>query len=104
MNFTFFIGGNSAAVVDPGSAVVTSPSSTVITTGYTEVTSDLYYSAGYLGTLKIPALNLSVKVYQGSDRKIFIRLSQGARGAAGAHLSLHGRRRSSMQKGGIHRI
>ena len=63
------IGGNSAAVVEPGSAVVTSPSSTVITTGYTEVTSDLYYSAGYLGTLKIPALDLSVKVYQGTDSK-----------------------------------
>ena len=61
------IGGNSAAVVEPGSTVVTSPSSTVITTGYTEVTSDLYYSAGYLGTLKIPALDLSVKVYQGTD-------------------------------------
>lgn len=56
------IGGNSAAVVEPGSAVVTSPSNTVISTGYTEVTSDLYYSAGYLGTLKIPALDLSVKV------------------------------------------
>ena len=63
------IGGNSAAVVEPGSTVVTSPSSTVITTGYTEVTSDLYYSAGYLSTLKIPALDLSVKVYQGTNSK-----------------------------------
>ena len=63
------IGGNSAAVMEPGSAVVTSPSSTVISTGYTEVTSDLYYSAGYLGTLKIPTLDLSVKVYQGTDSK-----------------------------------
>ena len=61
------IGGSGAAVVEPGSAVVTYPSSTVITTGYTEVTSDLYYSAGYLSTLKIPALDLSVKVYQGTD-------------------------------------
>ena len=63
------IGGNSAAVVEPGSTVVTIPSNTVITTGYTEVTSDLYYSAGYLGALKIPALDLSVKVYQGTDSK-----------------------------------
>ena len=34
---------------------------------YTEVTEDLYYSGGYLATLKIPALDLSVKVYQGTD-------------------------------------
>ena len=30
---------------------------------YTPVTKDLYYSGGYLGTLKIPTLGLSVKVY-----------------------------------------
>lgn len=35
-------------------------------TGYTEVTDDLYYSGGYLGTLKIPELGLSVKIYQGT--------------------------------------
>ena len=35
--------------------------------GYTAVTSDLYYSGGYLATLKIPAIGLSVKVYQGTD-------------------------------------
>ena len=35
--------------------------------GYTAVTSDLYYSGGYLATLKIPTLDLSVKVYQGTD-------------------------------------
>jgi len=35
--------------------------------GYTEVTDDLYYSNGSLGTLKIPAINLTVKVYQGTD-------------------------------------
>ena len=34
---------------------------------YTTVTKDLYYSGGYLGTLKIPTLGLSVKVYQGTD-------------------------------------
>ena len=34
---------------------------------YTAVTKDLYYSGGYLGTLKIPTLGLSVKVYQGTD-------------------------------------
>lgn len=36
-------------------------------TGWTDVTSDLYYSGGYLGTLKIPAIGLTVKVYQGTD-------------------------------------
>ena len=36
-------------------------------TKYTAVTKDLYYSGGYLGTLKIPAIGLSVKVYQGTD-------------------------------------
>ena len=35
--------------------------------GYTSVTSDLYYSAGHLGTLSIPAIGLTVKVYQGTD-------------------------------------
>lgn len=37
-----------------------------ISTGYTEVTDDLYYSGGHLGTLKIPAIGLTVKVYQGT--------------------------------------
>ena len=31
------------------------------------MTSDLYYSGGYLGTLRIPAIGLSVKVYEGTD-------------------------------------
>lgn len=34
---------------------------------FTGVTSDLYYSGGHLGTLEIPAIGLSVKVYQGTD-------------------------------------
>ena len=41
----------------------------VTSTGYTEVTSDLYYKNGSLGTLKIPALDLSVRIYQGTDSK-----------------------------------
>lgn len=35
-------------------------------TGFTEVTEDLYYSGGHLGTLKIPAIGLTVKVYEGT--------------------------------------
>ena len=38
------------------------------TLGYTPVASDLYYSGGYLGTLKIPAIGLSVRVYEGTDK------------------------------------
>lgn len=36
-------------------------------TSYTEVTSDLYYSAGHLGTLRISDIGLTVKVYEGTD-------------------------------------
>ncbi len=36
-------------------------------TGFTEVTSDLYYSGGHLGTLKIPSLGVNVKIYEGTD-------------------------------------
>lgn len=35
--------------------------------GYTEVTDDLRYSDGSLGILKIPAISLTVKIYQGTD-------------------------------------
>ena len=35
--------------------------------GFTEVTSDLYYSDGSLGALQIPSLGVNVKVYQGTD-------------------------------------
>lgn len=38
-----------------------------ITSGYTEVTDNLYYSGGSLGTLKIPAISLNVNIYQGTD-------------------------------------
>ena len=44
-------------------------------TGWTDVTSDLYYSGGHLGTLKIPAIGLSVKVYEGTGSKT---LAKGA--------------------------
>ena len=35
--------------------------------GYTEVTSDLYYNNGSLGTLEIPAIDLEVSIFQGTD-------------------------------------
>ena len=34
---------------------------------YTAVTTDLYYSGGHIGTLRIPDIDLTVKVYQGTD-------------------------------------
>lgn len=36
------------------------------TTAFTAVTSDMYYASGHLGTLKIPAIGLTVKVYEGT--------------------------------------
>ena len=46
---------------------VTLPSVNVPATKFTDVTSSLYYSSGNLATLNIPAIGLSVKVYQGTD-------------------------------------
>lgn len=41
--------------------------STAPSIAFTEVTSDLYYAGGYLGTLKIPSLGVNVKIYEGTD-------------------------------------
>lgn len=70
------VNGNVAVVTPPVSGGVpgstgsypisdtsTSPSTTP---GFTEVTSALYYSDGSLGTLKIPSINLTVKVFEGT--------------------------------------
>ena len=40
------------------------------TTGFTEVTSDLYYQGGYLATLKIPSIDVNVKVYEGTGSSV----------------------------------
>lgn len=71
------IANNSSSVFVPGSSTVTVTGSqdTASSTGYTEVTDDLYYSGGYLGRLKIPRLNVNVKVYEGTDSKT---LAKGA--------------------------
>ncbi|WP_251319203.1 class D sortase [Flintibacter muris] len=67
----------SGSVYVPGSSTVTVTGSqdTASSTGYTEVTDDLYYSGGYLGRLKIPSLDVNVKVYEGTDSKT---LAKGA--------------------------
>ena len=71
------IGGSAATVVTPGSASgVVTPGSTVNGGSsyqpavlFTDVTSGLYYKNGSLGRLEIPTLDLSVRIYQGTDSK-----------------------------------
>ncbi|MBO4677385.1 MAG: class D sortase [Oscillospiraceae bacterium] len=36
-------------------------------TAFTDLTADLYYADGSLGTLKIPAIGLTVSIYEGTD-------------------------------------
>lgn len=62
------VNGSGSSVITPGSPTgsVTVPDTTAPSTRYTEVTDDLYYSGGHLGTLKIPAIDLSVKIYEGT--------------------------------------
>lgn len=68
------VNGGSAAVVTPGTPISSGSGSTVSSsTGFTEVTDDLYYTGGYLATLKIPVIGLSVRVYQGTDSKTLAR-------------------------------
>jgi len=57
--------GGSSVTVYPGMS--NTSASDFTTTTNTSVTDDLYYNGGYLGTLKIPTLDLSVKIYQGTD-------------------------------------
>lgn len=64
------VNGNAASVTIPGS-FISLPSVPVTNVhGFTEVTDDLYYSAGYLGTLKSSAIDLSVKVYEGTGSAV----------------------------------
>ena len=35
---------------------------------FTDVTDDLYYSGGHLGTLKIPSIGVNVKIYEGTGK------------------------------------
>ena len=61
------IGGGASGVVTPGSAV--SGGSYQPSVLFTEVSGDLYYKNGSLGRLEIPALDLSIRIYQGTDSK-----------------------------------
>lgn len=53
--------------VMPPAAETPSNSGTTWSSGYTAVTSSLYYKDGSLGTLSAPAIGLSAKIYQGTD-------------------------------------
>ena len=61
------IGENSVTVYPPTTEVVVPEHSSIISTDFTDVTDHLYYSAGHLGTLKIPKLDLYVRIYQGTN-------------------------------------
>ena len=72
MNQVGSVGGGTVTdggypVVDVSGGTSQFSYTTTQTTAYTEVTSDLYYSGGYLGTLKIPSLGVNVKIYEGTD-------------------------------------
>lgn len=64
-------GGGTPAL--PGAVDTSAPSSPAYptasgsVTAFTDVTSDLYYRNGSLGTLEIPSIGLSVKIVQGTD-------------------------------------
>ena len=69
------ISGGSMPIVFPPASSVTVDSTASTSGGYTAVTDDLYYSGGYLGTLKIPSIGLTVKIYQGTGNST---LAKGA--------------------------
>ena len=61
-------GGNMPVIFPPASdAASGSSGGTSTAAGYTYVTDDLYYSGGYLATLKIPSIGVNVKVYEGTE-------------------------------------
>ena len=60
-------GSNMPVIFPPASDAASGSSGGASTAvGYTYVTSDLYYSGGYLATLKIPSIGVNVKVYEGT--------------------------------------
>ena len=60
------VNGSAASVTPPSFGIVSgaTPSTSV---GFTGVTGSMYYSDGSLGVLKIPSIDLTVKVYEGTD-------------------------------------
>ena len=65
------IGGGASGVVTPGSTVSGGNYQPAVL--FTDVTSELYYKNGSLGKIEIPALGLSVRIYQGTDSKTLVK-------------------------------
>ena len=65
---TGVVGGMTTAsgTVSYPTVSIGSTGSTVQTVAFTDVTSDLYYANGSLGTLKIPSIGLTVGLYEGT--------------------------------------
>ena len=58
---------SSGSSTPPEQFTVTTRPNDSASVGFTSVTEDSYYSNGSLGTLKIPAIGLNVKIVQGTD-------------------------------------
>ncbi len=58
--------GTDGGSTGTGYPTVNYPTASGPVTGFTELTPDLYNSDGSLGTLKIPSIGLTVKVYEGT--------------------------------------
>ena len=56
-----------SGIVSGGTAAYPSASTYTYTMGYTEATSNMYYSDGSLGVLTIPSIGVTVKIYEGTD-------------------------------------
>ncbi len=54
-------------IVMPPTIITPKEITSSVTTGYTRVEQGLYFSAGHLGALSIPAIGLSVRVYEGTN-------------------------------------
>ncbi len=60
-------GSSSSGSTPPEHFPVTTRPNDTASVGFTSVTEDSYYANGSLGTLKIPAIDLNVKIVQGTD-------------------------------------
>ncbi len=66
--YAYVSGMSGVTVVPPAvSGTTTGQDGVTGSPSYTAVTSDLYYSAGHIGTLRIADIGLTVKVYEGTD-------------------------------------
>ncbi len=61
------VGSASGTAFAPGASSLTFTNSGLYSPSFTDVTHDLYYKNGSLGTLEIPAIGLTVKIVQGTD-------------------------------------